>query len=94
MRLMMKFTVPVERGNEAAKDGTIAEAIASLVGATNAEAAYFTMIDGERGGYIFFEETDQARLPRFNEPMFAALDAAVDIVPVLTLDDLKRGLPS
>jgi hypothetical protein len=33
-------------------------------------------------------------LPKFNEPKFAALDAAIDIVPALTLDDLKRGLSS
>jgi hypothetical protein len=94
MLLMMKFTIPVERGNKAAKDGTMTRALEALVDATNADAAYFTMIDGERGGYIFFEEADQARLPRFNEPMFAALDAAIDIVPVVSLDDLKRGLPS
>jgi hypothetical protein len=92
MRLMMKFTIPVERGNEAARDGTIGQTIENLVKATNAEAAYFTVIDGERAGYIFFEETDQARLPQLNEPMFAALDAAITIVPALTLDDLKRGL--
>jgi hypothetical protein len=29
-----------------------------------------------------------------NEMMFAALDAAIDVVPVLTLDDLKRGIAS
>lgn len=92
MRLMMKFTIPVDRGNEAAEDGTLARTIENLVKATNAEAAYFTLADGERAGYVFFEETDQARLPQFNEPMFAALDAAISIVPVLTFDDLKRGM--
>jgi hypothetical protein len=51
MRLMMKFTIPVGLGNETAKDGTQMQAIESLLKATNAEAAYFTMIDGERGGY-------------------------------------------
>lgn len=94
MRLMLKFTIPVERGNEAVSDGTIGQAIESLVKETNAEAAYFTLIDGERAGMIFFEEADQAKLTRINEAMFAALDAAIDIVPVLNLDDLKRGLPA
>ena len=93
MRLMLKFTIPVERGNEAAKDGTIGKAIQALVKATNAEAAYFSLADGERAGYIFFEETDQARLTALNEPMFAALDAAIETVPALTLEDLMRGLP-
>jgi len=93
MRLMLRFTIPVERGNEAAADGSIGKAIEQLLEACKAEAAYFTVIDGERAGYVFFEETDQARLTQLNEPMFAALDAHIDIVPALTLEDLKRGLP-
>ncbi len=94
MLFMMKFTIPVERGNAAAKDGRLEHAIESLVQATDAEAAYFTMINGERGGYVFFEETDQAQLAQLNESLMAALDAAIDIVPVMTLDDLKYGLPN
>lgn len=92
MRVMLKFTIPVEKGNEAVADGSIGAAIEKLIADTNAEAAYFTMIDGKRGGIIIFDEKDQAKLTTYNEPMFAALNAAIDIVPILTLDDLKRGL--
>ena len=93
MRLMLRFTIPVERGNEAAEDGTLGPAIDALIERTKPEAAYFTLDGGERAGMIFFEVDDQARLTQINEPLFAALDAAIDIVPVLTLDDLRRGLP-
>ncbi len=92
MRLMLQFTIPVDRGNVAAADGSIARAIEALVEATNAEAAYFTTINGQRAGLIFFEETDQSKLTEYNEPMFAALNASITIMPVLNLDDLKRGL--
>ena len=92
MRLMLTFTIPVERGNAAAKDATLGKAIGDLVQATKAETTYCTLIDGQRGGFLIFDATDPAILPRALEPFFAALDAAVDIVPVLTLDDLKRGL--
>ncbi len=92
MRLMLKFSIPVERGNVAAKDGTLGQAIENLLKETNADAAYFTMIEGRRGGMVFFEENDTTRLPQINEPMFAALNATVEIAPVLTLDELKRGL--
>jgi hypothetical protein len=92
MKLMMTFTIPVERGNEGGKDGSILRAIENLVKETKAEASYFTVLDGQRAGFVVFDETDQARLTKINEPLFAALDAAIDIVPVLTLDDLKRGL--
>jgi hypothetical protein len=92
MRLMLKFTIPVERGNQAEKDGTLSGAIQDLIKATKAEAAYFTMLDGERCGLVFFEEDNAARLTEINEPFMAATDAAIDIVPVLSLGDLERGL--
>lgn len=92
MRLMLRFTIPVERGNKAVADGTMGPAIEALINQVRAEAAYFTVIDGERAGMIFFEESDQARLPEINEPLFAKLDAFIEVVPALTLEDLKRGL--
>jgi hypothetical protein len=92
MRLMLKFAIPVDKGNEALADGTMTKAIEDLVEKVKAEAAYFTVLDGERAGMVFFEETDQARLTDINEPLFAALDAYIEIVPALTLEDLKRGL--
>ena len=41
---------------------------------------------------IFFEVAGQARLTEFNEPLFAKLNAAIEIVPVLNQDDLRQGL--
>jgi hypothetical protein len=50
------------------------------------------MKDGMRAGTIYFEETDQANLTRYNEPLMESLGAQIDIMPVLNLEDLKRGL--
>jgi hypothetical protein len=92
MRLMLKFTIPVAKGNAAAADGTLAQAFEKLVDQVKPEAAYFTLVDGKRGGMVFFDKADAADLPAINEPLFAKLDAAIEIVPVLTAADLKRGL--
>ena len=92
MRLMLKFTIPVEKGNQAERDGTLGKAIQALVDSVNAEASYFALEDGKRMGIVIFEETDQARMPVINEPLFAALNAAIEIQPVLTAQDLQRGL--
>lgn len=92
MRLMLKFTIPVEKGNQAEKDGTLGRAIQSLVEAVNAEASYFALENGKRMGIVIFEETDQARMPVINEPLFAALNASIEIQPVLTADDLRGGI--
>ena len=92
MRLMLRFSIPVETGNRTAKDGTLGAAIDALIEQTHAEAAYFTLDGGERAGMIFFEVDDQARLAEINEAFFAAVDAAIEIIPVLNQDDLRRGL--
>jgi hypothetical protein len=92
MRLMLKFTIPVEKGNAAAADGSLGAAIDALIEQVTPEAAYFTLEQGKRGGMVIFEESDQARLTAINEPLFARLDAAIEIMPVLTIEDLRRGL--
>jgi hypothetical protein len=91
MRLMLKFTIPVAKGNEAAKDGSLGRAIEALSAAVNPEASYFALENGQRMGILIFEETDQARLLAINEPFFGALDATIEIQPVLTAEDMQRG---
>lgn len=92
MRLMLSFSIPVERGNSAAADGSLREAIDTLLEQTDAEAAYFALNSGQRSGIVIFELDDQARLTAINEAFFAAVDASIEIQPVLTPDDLRRGL--
>lgn len=90
MRLMLKFTIPVEKGNEAARDGSLGKAIDALIEAVQPEATYFALENGKRMGILIFEETDQARMPTINEPFFAAVNAAIEIQPVLTAKDMER----
>ena len=92
MRFMLKFTIPVTRGNAAVKDGTLGQAIQALTDAIKPEASYFALEDGKRMGIFIFEETDQARMPVINEPLFAALDASIEIQPVMTAEDMHRGI--
>jgi hypothetical protein len=92
MRLMLTFAIPVETGNTAYTDGSLGKTIEKLLEDTSAEAAYFTLVDGERGGMIFFEESDSARIPQIVEPVFTALGAHIEIVPVLNAEELKRGI--
>ena len=92
MRLMLKFTIPVEKGNAAEKDGSLGAAIDALIERVEPEAAYFTLEQGKRAGIVIFDESDPAMLAKINEPLFAKLDAAIDIVPVVSLDELRRGL--
>jgi hypothetical protein len=89
---MLRWTVPVERGNEAIKDGTLARTMEALMEQLQPEAAYFMADDGERGGLMVFDMTDPAMVPQIAEPLFMALDAAVEFTPVMNADDLQRAL--
>jgi len=92
MRLMLRFTIPVEKGNEVEADGSLSEAIKGLIDQVQPEAAYFYLQDGNRAGMVVFEESDQVRMTAINEPLFAKLNAAIDIQPVLSLNDLLKNI--
>jgi hypothetical protein len=92
MRLIYRFSIPVQKGNEAACDGTLAQALKDLVERLKPEAAYFHLVEGRRGGTIVFNATDQSEMPEINEPLFAKLDAKIDIQPAISLDELLEKI--
>ena len=54
------------------------------------EAAYFYAEDGKRSALVFYEMDDASRIPAVAEPWFLALNARVEIKPVMVADDLPR----
>ena len=54
MRMMLKFTLPVEKGNQAIKDGSLVKTLESIMKELKPEAAYFAPMDGNRSGIVFF----------------------------------------
>jgi hypothetical protein len=70
---------------------TVSQAIQDLVNLVHTESAYSYFQDGKRGGMVAFEESDAARLTAINEPLFAKLNAEIDIQPELSLDDLLKN---
>jgi hypothetical protein len=92
MRLMLRFTIPVEKGNQAEAEGALAMALKVLVEEVQPEAAYFHLQDGKRAGTVIFIESDQARIAEICEPLFAALNASIEIQPVISLEELLTKL--
>lgn len=91
MRTMLKFTVPVERSNQAVKDGSLKKTLESIMTKLKPEAAYFAPLEGKRGGMIFFNMAAPSEIVEICEILFLNLDAAVEFVPVINLDDLGKG---
>ncbi|MGO8908634.1 MAG: hypothetical protein ACLQDM_04795 [Bradyrhizobium sp.] len=92
MRTMLKFTLPVERGNQAIKDGSLGRTLESIMSRLKPEAAYFWPSEGKRGGVMFFDLAEPSQIVEIVEPLFANLNAAVELVPVMNGEDLRKGL--
>ena len=56
------------------------------------EAAYFTTVNGDRGGFIVFDLKHPSDIPSICEPFFMELGAKVELTPVMTPDDVQAGL--
>ena len=92
MRMLLKISMPVEQGNEAAKSGTLKQTLESTMAALKPEAAYFYPEDGKRTAIMVFDMTGSWQLPATLEPLFANLGASVHVTPVMNGEDLQRGL--
>ena len=92
MRMLLKISIPVEKGNEAIKSGALPRTMQSTIEALKPEAAYFFPEEGKRTGLFVFEMEGSWQLPPILEPLFQNLDASVHITPVMTGEDLERGL--
>ena len=92
MRVMLKFTLPVEKGNQAFKDGSLGKMIESLITKIKPEAAYFGPSNGKRSGMMFFDLAEPSQIVEVAEPLFSNLNAEVEIVPVMNGEDLRKGI--
>jgi hypothetical protein len=92
MRTILKFTVPVEAGNAAIKNGKMAQITQNTLKQLNPEAAYFYANKGRRGGFMVFDLKDPSDIPSIVEPLFLELNASVDLAPCMSAGDLEKAL--
>ncbi len=94
MRFMITCRVPVDKGNELAKAGSLGSTIQSIVEELKPEAAYFSDIEGARGAYLIVNMDDASQIPALAEPLFLGLGATIQFHPVMTLEDLGKAAPA
>ncbi|MDL4821314.1 DUF3303 family protein [Actinomadura opuntiae] len=92
MRVMLRARMDTRLGNEAIKNGTLPKTVQSLIERLKPEAAYFTALEGRRTCTLVFDMQDTSQIPSIAEPLFQSLGAEIEIVPVMNLDDLQKGL--
>jgi Domain of unknown function (DUF3303) len=91
MRFVMHISLPVERFNQAMRDGTAGQRLGRILEDTKPEAAYFCAKDGKRGGFLIVNMSDTSEIPRYAEPWFLHFDATVEFLPTMTPQDLQRA---
>lgn len=92
MRMMMKSQLEVEATNLAIADGTINQVFDKVFATAKPEALYFLTEGGRRTAYAIFDMTSPDVIPMLAEPMFQSLGAEVAFYPVMTADELQKGL--
>ena len=92
MRTMIRITVPVDAGNRSIQDGSLPKTIAETIERLKPEAAYFFTDRGVRTGIMIVDFKDVSDIPVIAEPLFMGFNAAVEFIPVMNAEELKRGL--
>jgi hypothetical protein len=56
------------------------------------EAAYFFPEGGERAGFFVVDMKDSSQVAEIGERFFFSLNAKVEMIPVMAMEDLQKGL--
>ncbi|MFQ5930554.1 MAG: hypothetical protein ACE5MK_12735 [Acidobacteriota bacterium] len=88
MRVLLKASIPVEVGNQAAREGKLAETVQSILDEQKPEAVYFLAENGTRTALVFLDLESAAQLPKVAEPWFLAFNARIEVTPAFTPEEL------
>jgi hypothetical protein len=94
MRFIISVHIPTEKANALIKEGRFPQTIQSIMEELQPEAAYFTDMDGARGGYFIVNMDDASELPAKAEPLFFGMGATIKVQLVMTPEDLQRATPA
>ena len=91
MRFVMEVSLPLDKFNAAVRDGSVGEKMGRILADLKPEAAYFTAVDGKRGGYLIIDMKNTSEIPKYAEPWFLYFDATVKFLPAMTPEDLQKA---
>jgi hypothetical protein len=89
VRIMITFSINPEKGDQLIKEGRIGETMGSILDELQPEAAYFTDVEGTRGGFLVVNMEDASQMPAMTEPLLLGVGATVHMQPVMTAEDLR-----
>ena len=93
MRFLISAKIPTEAGNLMVQDPNFLSKLETYIDKVNAEATYFFEADGNRVAAFIVDIQSADHIPVLVEPLFSGMGAHVELHPIMSLDDLKKGIP-
>ncbi|HZE77078.1 MAG TPA: hypothetical protein VE089_00860 [Nitrososphaeraceae archaeon] len=93
MRFLIHARIPTEDGNKMVQDPNFLKKIETYINKVNAEATYFFEANGNRVAAFIVDIQSADQIPLLAEPLFSGMGAHVEFHPVMSLNDLKKGMP-
>ena len=91
--ILILAKIPTEDGNKMVQDPKFLEKIEKYINKVKAEATYFFETNGNRVASFIVDIESADQIPVLSEPLFSGMGAHVELHPVMSLDDLKKGMP-
>ena len=93
MRFLIHAKIPTEDGNKMVQDPNFLKKLEEYTNKVKAEAAYFFEAGGNRVAAFIVDIQSADQIPFVTELLFSGMGAHVELHPVMSLDDLKKGMP-
>ena len=93
MRFLVHARIPTEAGNKMVQDPNFLKKLEEYINKVKAEATYFYEADGDRVVAFIVDIQSADQIPVIIEPLLSGMDAHVELHAVMSLDDLKKGIP-
>ena len=93
MRFIIDAKIPTEDGNKMVQDPNLLEKLEKYINKVKSEATYFFEADGNRVVSFIVDIESANQIPVLIEPLFSGMGAHVELHPVMSLYDLKKGIP-
>ena len=93
MSLLIHARIRTEDGNKMVQDPDFLRKIETYINKVKAEATYFFEANGNRIAAFIVDIQNADQIPVLAEPLFSGMGAHVEFHPVMSLDDLKKGIP-
>jgi hypothetical protein len=93
MRFLIHAKIPTEAGNLMVQDPNLLNKLQTYISKIKAEATYFFKEGRDRVAAFIVDIPQTSEIPVLIEPLYSGMGARVELHPVMSFDDLKKGVP-